>query len=566
MQNVIGVKLSEILDSDYFENTTVLCGHQGMNHYVTKVNVMEVPDIINWVKPGEFLLTTAYSIRHDIHQLNDLIPLMKLKGVAGIGIKTKRYIEELPASVMATANNHDFPIVGIPMDLSFGDIISNVLTSVVNTQMKLLLEIDDFNTRLKEIMLQGGGIHEIAHMISKSINAPVAIYEDIFKEHVCVASDDFKLTIEGIVEGLFLKKSAKFYKSNYREEILHEVDVINNKRVKRLMMAICSDDIMYGHLLIWDIKENLSDATLKMIQAATSLIALNSSKKLSIYENENKHKIEFIEELISDQELPYLRALDKATYFDFDLSLSYTALLVMVDPSYSEVVRTPNNSRMLKQLNSKLVSVVERLYRSHKGHMIYGAKSDRVIFLMGHERGRDKESVKTEMMKIGKDLLSMARLENIQDKITIGIGRSYDDHRLLHKSYRESEKTVIAMDLMKSAKKVLHFDELGIYRILSNEEIKEDIREFFLEVLGPIIRYDQQKDAELLQTLKMYYKCGCNLKKVSEEMYTHYNTIIYRIQRIKDIGNIDFNDPDTALNVHMAIKILDLINIDKLNV
>jgi purine catabolism regulator len=83
-----------------------------------------------------------------------------------------------------------------------------------------------------------------------------------------------------------------------------------------------------------------------------------------------------------------------------------------------------------------------------------------------------------------------------------------------------------------------------------------------MEVLGPIVNYDRDKDAELLNTLKMYYACGCNLKKVSEEMYTHYNTVIYRMQRIKEIGNIDFSNPDVSLNVHIAIKIMDVIKLD----
>jgi purine catabolism regulator len=110
----------------------------------------------------------------------------------------------------------------------------------------------------------------------------------------------------------------------------------------------------------------------------------------------------------------------------------------------------------------------------------------------------------------------------------------------------------------------LHFDDLGIYRILSHEDIQPELYQFFMETLGPIVDYDREKDAELLDTLKMYYQCGCNLKKVSEEMYTHYNTVIYRMQRIKEIGSIDFNDANTTLNVHIALKILDVLKPDLL--
>jgi len=135
-------------------------------------------------------------------KLNDLIPVMKKIGVAGLGIKTKRYIEDLPQSVLDTANAFDFPILSIPLDMSFGDIISNVLTMVVNRQMKLLIQIDEFNTRLKEIMLRGGELNEIAAMIQSVVKSPVAIYEEIFKDYVIVCDELERPTLKGIPQFL----------------------------------------------------------------------------------------------------------------------------------------------------------------------------------------------------------------------------------------------------------------------------------------------------------------------------------------------------------------------------
>jgi purine catabolism regulator len=563
MQNKVGVKVEEILSLDFFKNATVLCGHGGIDHYIAKVNVMEVPDIINWVKPGEFLLTTAYSIKDDVVKLNELIPIMKEIGVAGLGIKMKRYIESLPQSVIDTANEYDFPIISIPIDMSFGDIISNVLTSVVNRQMKLLVEIDEFNTRLKEIMLRGGELVDIASMISDAIDAPVAIYEEIFKDYVIISDDDYKPSFREILNEVFIKKttSKKIYG---KYDIKTSEDLIQDVKTKRLMIPIFSDDTSYGYVIIWDINNSITDSTLMMIEAATSLIALNSSKKLSVYENENKHKIDFIEELLSNQETQQLRAVEKASYFDFNIGNTYGVLLVSINKAYTEVARTPNNTKLLKQLNSQLISVVERLHRYYKGEMIYGTKSDRVIFLLGFDQSIDSETMKNNMLELGNELLSFARLENIHTKISIGLGRTYSDHKDLYKSYREAQRSVHKIGLREGSKNILHFDELGIYRILSNEDVLPEIQQFFIETLGTIVAYDREKDAELLETLRVYYACGCNLKRVSEEMFTHYNTIIYRIQRIKEIGSIDFSNPDVSLNIHIALKILDVINLDSI--
>ena len=42
-------------------------------------------------------------------------------------------------------------------------------------------------------------------------------------------------------------------------------------------------------------------------------------------------------------------------------------------------------------------------------------------------------------------------------------------------------------------------------------------------------------------------------------MFTHYNTIIYRIQRIKEITGIDFDEYDERLNLQIALKIHEII-------
>ncbi len=560
MQNNIGVRVREVLLLDIFSSAEVICGHEGLEHYITKVNVMEVPDIINWVKPGEFLLTTAYSIRDNILKLNELIPVMKEIGVAGIGIKTKRYIDELPQTVLDTANELSFPIISIPQEVSFGDIITQILTSVVNKQTSLLVQIDDFNNHIKDIMLKGGDLLDIAKMIYDVTKSPLAITEEIFKDYVIVSDEACEEHVRASVEQWMLKKTTRQSRAIREFRIESTEDIMGDRQVRRLMIPIFSADVLYGHVIIWNIEDAISDTTLFMIEAAVSLIALNSAKKLSIYENENKHKIEFIEELLSDQEGHHLRAIERASYFDFNKNNIYGVVLVTIDEASTDIKYTPNNSKIIKQLNSKLISVVERLHRFYKGEIIYGNKSDRVIFLLGFDLHQPEGEMKRQMMAFSKELIDFARLENIHNKITVGVGRTYGSYRELHKSYREANRAIQKLQLCSDGDRLLHFDDLGIYRILSNEVIQPELYQFFMETLGPIVQYDREKDAELLQTLKMYYACGCNLKKVSEEMFTHYNTVIYRMQRIKEIGNIDFNDPNVTLNVHIALKILDVLN------
>src|SRR5688572_20221083 len=61
----VGLTVSEVLAAPCLAQARVLAGASGLDRIVTKMNVMEVPDILPWVKPHELLLTTGYPLRDD---------------------------------------------------------------------------------------------------------------------------------------------------------------------------------------------------------------------------------------------------------------------------------------------------------------------------------------------------------------------------------------------------------------------------------------------------------------------------------------------------------------------
>ena len=60
------IELKDILQVSLLKDAEVLAGKDGLTNRIVSVNVLEVPDIVDWVRPGEFLLTTAYTFSRDI--------------------------------------------------------------------------------------------------------------------------------------------------------------------------------------------------------------------------------------------------------------------------------------------------------------------------------------------------------------------------------------------------------------------------------------------------------------------------------------------------------------------
>ena len=100
-------------------------------------------------------------------------------------------------------------------------------------------------------------------------------------------------------------------------------------------------------------------------------------------------------------------------------------------------------------------------------------------------------------------------------------------------------------------------------KIFCQEHLGEELLKFYKEVLEDLVEYDKNKNTELVRTLQIYFETNGNLKRMSETMYTHYNTILYRIQRIKEITGLSVDNSEERYNLETALKIMNIIKCSK---
>ena len=61
----------------------------------------------------------------------------------------------------------------------------------------------------------------------------------------------------------------------------------------------------------------------------------------------------------------------------------------------------------------------------------------------------------------------------------------------------------------------------------------------------------------LVETLKAYLECNCNLIRTSERLFLHKNTLLYRLNHIKGLIRCDLNDADERLLLMLSFKLLE---------
>lgn len=555
-----GISLEKLLTLDTLHGSKILAGATGISKRITKVNVMEVPDIIEWVSQGEFLITTAYSIKDNIKVLLELIPKLNTKGVAGLGIKVGRYVSELPNDIIELADKLGFPIIEVPFSVSHTDLISGIFTEVSNDQMNMLIKIDKFNREVMKIMMKGGSLKEIARKLYDNIGNSLAIYENMSDSCEIICNEEDRNIIDNIIyEHISLKYIEEI---NYDDEGNYKVhkDEIRERTVERVVIPIVIENVEYGCIFIWLDKKDLTPLDNMLIESYVHVIALDFVKKRSLYNMESNYKLEFFDDLLSDNENRQKRAIERAKTFNFYKTLKYTVITILLKDIQPLNNLAIDNASSSQGSISDLLFITDRIAKIHRERIVYVDKSDRILILYGSERSKNSQIIKSEVINFCENILQAALKKFNENNLTIGIGRSYDRAEELYKSYGQS-KLIVENLCNTNVRSIKHYDDLGLYRILAFEGLQGELIQFCDDTIKPLIEYDKINNSELIKTLKIYFECDGNMKKISEKMYMHYNTIIYRVQQIKDITGLDLENGDSRLNLEIALKAMNVIQI-----
>ncbi|MET9175907.1 helix-turn-helix domain-containing protein [Streptomyces sp. SCPE 10] len=95
--------------------------------------------------------------------------------------------------------------------------------------------------------------------------------------------------------------------------------------------------------------------------------------------------------------------------------------------------------------------------------------------------------------------------------------------------------------------------ELGFLGVLLGDG--HDVDGFVTAVLGPLLEYDARRGTQLVRTLRAYFDRGGSLTRAKEELHVHVNTVVQRLDRVQALLGPDWNSPERALELQLALRL-----------
>ena len=138
-------------------------------------------------------------------------------------------------------------------------------------------------------------------------------------------------------------------------------------------------------------------------------------------------------------------------------------------------------------------------------------------------------------------------------ELCVGIGSKCIDISKLSVSYQRAKAaTQIAMT---EKKQVVKFDDCGLFRLLYRVEDQGILNEIETECLAALEEHDLKYNAGYVETLESYLKHNGSIQAVAAELYTHRNTVLYRIGNIRKILGNELKTPEERLPYQIAFYI-----------
>ncbi len=518
----------------------VVAGHNGLARLVKYVTIMEVPDIVKWLKGDELILSSLFPIKDDHEAQKHLIRQLHERGTAALAIKPHRFIDEIPQSLLDEADAYDFPVIEIPEEISYLEILPPVSHAIFDRKVVLQEDLEQANKVLNEISLNEQGMESLITTLGLLTKNTITV--ESLLSYVEVPPLPFAcepLSTEQIHELAIIKRPIRLTRPCERGEI------------ECIVAPILLDGKVFGNITCWAFEIDHLEMDLAILEKASTLLALEFLRLKVRFDTEQQYKNEFLRDLFVNERLNLEDVRERGLPYGLSLDEPYRCM----------VVQTEGEEKRVNPLD--LADRTEQLLRRSSPRVITGFFRQVVVCLYPTASGDTDDEIRQRAEQLADRLKKQMALKG---GLRIGIGRNHGEGiGGLRESFREAQQAILLGSVMHKRRTVTLYGDLGIYRLLAQCTDAAERDSFFEETVGKLFAYDKQSDLQLVKTLRLYFQHDEKLTETSAALFLHVNTLKYRLRRIEKLTGYSLQQSEGKLMLHIGLKLADLMGDDYRN-
>ncbi len=557
----MGFTVKDMLGMEIFGEAVLLSGTEGLENEILGATIIEAPDIVKFINGGEVLLTGFYAFQScSIEEFNKYIDELSKKKVSAIAVKRKRnveHIEEKLEIMLQYAKRHVVPVFEVSYELSFREMLKLIMERLFSEEVRRLKYFktthDNFTALSLSFNSMENGIQRILDVLEKLIGNPVALFNQNMD---CLASTEeigYRFRISRQAE----EYQPQFY-SNYT--YLRQKVVLPKEDQKECEQYLVRLKVMYNrkmYLVITASRDSFGDMDDIAVENAVTALKQELFRQHSIEELEERFQNDSMNRILSGK-------LHTRQEIERDIKL----LGIPMEADYRVLIMKLWNEGAgdFEKLNDgfHFVSILRDAVVREFGNIRIRDDVDKVVIIQQIRQGQKQEEYRRELKDAVERIQKRIVKKNKSLKVLVGVGKEVAGVMNLAESFNEAGDSLEFIGILgeksgDSASQIMFFTDMGIFKLLCKLEDTQELYEYIPESLQKLFDYKKQQRQDLIMTLNTYLDRNQNLTKTAQELFIHYKTAAYRIDRITEITGIDFDNPSEVLAVRIGLIVHKMI-------
>lgn len=559
------MRVKDFLELPALKDLKLISGTSGLENEITSVNIMDNPHALDWFSPGELLITSGYFIKDSDEAQQALMRRLHSIHCPALCIKPMQFLHTIPPDMIRLGDELSIPVIELPYGIPFSRITSVVWETLSVGYDLMNRRSLDAHEAFFRASLQGQGLPHIASILARMIGNPVVFLDTFYN---LLAWEDLPGNPVPLRQVAKTVGSGSLLDQSYRDSLPPAFEVLQTPicryfqafGVDTVIIPVYVLNIHYGYILVWRTMRELSANDYIALKNCTMTFALERIRSQEISRARNRMRRDFFQDLVSGaitdpDNLAYLCGL-----YRVNQGLVYAPIILSL--------RFPQTASqdLLEQKRQEDESL-HKILRHFDAWRPDGAATlhafsyrEQIILLLGFHPQLQDTYTPPAMKDLCRQLIQQAKQIVPGLCINAGIGSISPSLMAFSHSYRRAEEALRLALRTPTQESIHHYQDFVVHRFLEQNISQTEMAQFFRETLEPLALQDQKSGGVLMPTLEAWIENHCNIVKTAKALYTHRNTVIYRMERISALLHADLKDPEELLKFQLALKVYHLMH------
>jgi PucR family transcriptional regulator, purine catabolism regulatory protein len=580
----MGLTVQEALQLPALAGTSIAAGAAGLGRVVRHMVVDDPSDPLSAAGPDVLVVLGARLPPADAANCRALVERLDSMGTSALAYRRTEGPAPVPGEVLAEADRRGLPVLALPAGVRLDEVLSEVLGTVVSKQSQALALSSRVDEEFIGVALTGGGLAEVTQRLAGVLEGSAVLGLGPDREVVTSAGpaedvaeiSDWLWLLDAAADDALAELGPSRRLSGVRadQSVVTPADLdadlspadgillvpghhqIPGGVGEYAVAPIMAGEQRHGWLVAVHRTGEMMLGAGGVLERAAVIAALSVIRLQAVHSVELRFQGDLVRRLVGGAVGHTERTLAYTRSFGWRLD-GPVAVLVTATETVADAQADP----------TKALDVLDRLadgWRAALEPEVAGAAvaglATEIVTLLPLD-GRTPEELSALVSAVSSRV--NGRLRRVGRVLGTGIGRPATSLSALAEAHRQAQRALGVGQEIHGPSSVTHFDQLGVFRLLSLIPDSTELRTYVDEVLGPLADAADADSADLRDTLRVLLETNLNVAESARRLHFRYNTMRYRIGKLERMLGPFTTDPTLRLNLLLALHAARMRGLDQ---